>query len=546
MWKFKRSDILSKNVSCWERNIMFALKENNIDRSESRKDFLTTVVGIYVFLIITGLPLVFRDKYFDILVVKYYFYCICTVTMLIFVLGYFAIVGRKKAFLTFSDLTLKNVLRRIKVSDYAVLIYLLVSIISTISSDFLYESFWGNEGRYTGLFLISLYVASYFCVSRFWIFKRWYFDCLLIAGVLVCILGITDYFQLDILHFKIMMLESQKAIFTSTLGNINTYTAYVGVITAVSMVLFTTCETRKQIIWYYICMIISFFAIIMGVSDNAYLSLGALFGFLPLFIFGSRRGIKRYFVTVATFFSVVQCIDLINTALGDRVLGIDSALDVVMAFKGLHYLVTILWLICIVLHCLDFKGKGQRKEHGNLFRYIWLGILVLIVFAIVYVLYDCNVAGNSERYKSFSSYLFLNDDWGSHRGYIWRNAIESFSKFSFWKKMFGYGPETFGILLLQKTANNKYHEIFDNAHNEYLHCLITVGIAGVVSYVTFLASCIKNCFKNEKNNIYLMAIAFGIICYSVQAFVNLNLPITTPILWILLGMSAAKTVEKQR
>lgn len=525
---------------------MSALNENNIDRSEPQKGFLATVVGIYVFLIIAGLPLVFRDKYFDILVVKYYFYCICTVIMLVFVLGYFAVAGRKKVLSAFGRLTLKNALKRLNVSDYVALAFLLVSIISTVSSDFLYESFWGNEGRYTGLFLISLYVASYFCVSRFWIFKGWYFDCLLIVGVLVCAFGITDYFQLDILHFKTMMLESQKAIFTSTLGNINTYTAYVGVIAAVSMTLFTTCEKVKRMIWYYICMIVSFFAIIMGVSDNAYLSLGALFGFLPLYIFGSRRGIKRYFVAVATFFSVVQCIDWINTALGDQVLGIDSALNVVMAFKGLHCLVVMLWLICIFLHCIDLKGKRQRKEYGNLFRYIWLGLLVLIVFAIVCVFYDCNVAGNSKRYESFSSYLFLNDDWGSHRGYIWRNAIESFSKFSFWKKIFGYGPETFGILLLQKTANNKYHEIFDNAHNEYLHCLITVGIAGVVSYVTFLVSCIKNCFKSKKDNIYFAAAAFGIICYSIQAFVNLNLPITTPILWLLLGMSAVKSVGKQR
>jgi hypothetical protein len=508
------------------------------------ESFLAVVLGIYVFLIMTGLPLIFGDKYFDILVVKYCFFCICTIVMLVLVLGYFIVLNRTRVSSNHKNVTLKSILKQLDLSDYTALIFLIVSMISTISSDFGYESFWGNEGRYTGLFLIGLYVASYFCISRFWVFKSWYFNCFLIVGIVVCIFGITDYFQMDILCFKKTMLESQKAIFTSTLGNINTYTAYVGVIMAVAMVLFTTCEKVKMMIWYYVCMLFSFFAIIMGVSDNAYLSLGALFGFLPLYLFGSRIGIKRYFVAVATLFSVFQCIDWINIVQGDKVLGIHSAFNIVISFKGLHYLVVVLWLACVILHRNDFNIKWKHKEYGHLFRYIWLGILALILITILYMFYDCNMAGNAKRYESLSSYLLFNDDWGSHRGYIWRNAVECFSEFSVWKKVFGYGPETFGILLLQRTSGNKYHEIFDNAHNEYLHCLITLGIAGLVSYILFLLSCIRKCFRTKNHNSYFVAVAFGIICYSSQALVNLNLPIVTPVLWIFLGISAAKSIEK--
>jgi len=42
----------------------------------------------------------------------------------------------------------------------------------------------------------------------------------------------------------------------------------------------------------------------------------------------------------------------------------------------------------------------------------------------------------------------------------------------------------------------------------------------------------------------MIALAFGIICYSAQAFVNLNLPIVTPIFWLLLGMGSAKSIEE--
>ena len=116
----------------------------------------------------------------------------------------------------------------------------------------------GNEGRYTGLFLITWYVVSYFCISRFWKYKSWYIDLILIAGVLVCLFGITDYFNLDIFKFKALMLPEQRPIFTSTLGNINTYTAYVGIITAIATVLFVAEKKRIKMFFYCVCMVINF------------------------------------------------------------------------------------------------------------------------------------------------------------------------------------------------------------------------------------------------------------------------------------------------
>ena len=74
--------------------------------------------------------------------------------------------------------------------------------------------------------------------------------------------------------------------------------------------------------------------------------------------------------------------------------------------------------------------------------------------------------------------------------------------------------------------------------------LVTVGILGVTSYILFVLSFIKKCFRC-KNNYYIIAIAFGVICYSAQALVNLNLPIVTPIFWLLLGMGSAKTIGKE-
>lgn len=511
-----------------------------------KKSFLTYLIGVYVLLVGIGLPLVVRDKYFDILVVKYYYYCFCTITMLLLFLMYLIINRTININSTLKGINIKYLVSRLTIVDVLILLYWIIAFISTLTSNYVYEAFWGNEGRYTGLFLITLYVLSYFCVSRLLIFKRWYLDSLIATGIGVCIFGITDYFNLDIFNFKSTMLIEQKAIFTSTIGNINTYTAYLGIVIGIVVVLFAAEKDHLRRCFYYVGMVIGFFAIIMGVSDNAYLSLAALFGLLPLYLFNNSLGVKRYLIIIATFFTVIQCIDWINLLFANKVIGIDSAFNYVIGFKWLHYLVILLWSGVVLFNITEKNRKNKLENYGNKYIYAWIAFISLVILGILFVLYDCNIAGNIKRYSFASNYFLLNDDWGTHRGYIWRKAMECFFALPTWNKIVGYGPETFGILLLSKTMDNPYNEVFDSAHNEYIHSLITVGILGMAFYVLALIVFIKRCYNEKNNNPYILAIAFGVICYSVQAFVNLNLPIVTPILWLLLSMGSAKSLYKMK
>ena len=347
---------------------------------------------------------------------------------------------------------------------------------------------------------------------------------------------------MDLLKFKVSMVEAEKFMFTSTIGNINTYTALVGMIVAVTAILYGTEKEKKRIRFYYVCMIIGFFAIITGISDNAYLSLAALFGLAPLYLFKDKCGIRRYLVIIATFFSVIQCIDWINISMAGRVLEIDSVFRIIVNYSGLLYIAIGLWLVTALAYLLNYKTKKDKaisdyKESiGGEVRIIWLIIIFIIICSGVFLLLDVNVNGNAERYGVISNYLLLNDDWGTHRGYIWRNAMESFQTFSPFKKLFGFGPDTFGIVLLNKTKDNVYHELFDNAHNEYLHYLITVGILGLAAYLTFLVSFVVRCIRMGRNNPCVIAAVMAVVCYSTQAFVNLNLPIATPVMWMMLTL----------
>lgn len=52
-------------------------------------------------------------------------------------------------------------LNALKMSDWAMIIFLIAVTISTLQSEYRFESFWGNEGRYMGMFLILLYGISF-------------------------------------------------------------------------------------------------------------------------------------------------------------------------------------------------------------------------------------------------------------------------------------------------------------------------------------------------------------------------------------------------
>lgn len=514
-----------------------------MERQNVKKDFLSVILEIYVLMIGIGLPLIVRDGYFDILVIKYFYFCGCTITLMVLMIGYSLTAGKKRLMMYLKKISFEKLINSMNLADYAVIAYLIVAIISTITSDYLYESFWGNEGRFTGLFLITLYIIAYFCVSRFWDFKDSHINLILGTGAIVSLFGITDYFQMDVFHFKSQMIAEQIPIFTSTIGNINSYTAYIAIVLAIATVLYAKSKDKKHTIFYYICMFLGFLAIIMGVSDNAYLSLGALFGLLPFYLFGTKNGVKKYLIILATFFLVIQLIHWINITYANTVLGIDSAFNMIVNLSFLPVILIVLWGGIITWNFIDKKGIKADRNYGNLLKYLWSVMLIILGVAFLYILYDCNIAENAERYGSLSNYVLFNDDWGTHRGYIWRNAVECYKEFPIWKKLVGSGPETFGILISSKTKFNPYNQLFDSAHNEYLQILLTLGITGLISFLLFILASIKKCFS-YKNSLYVEAIAFGIICYSVQAFVNLNVPIVASVFWLLLGMCMAKSVEK--
>lgn len=530
------------------------LNEGTKKLLEAWRKFNSFVVGIFTVLIISVFPLVFHDYYHDILVVKYVFYYGSVILMIVVMLAgavfFFYKDKHELGGNAVKEMCSKAKLDALKKSDWAMMFFLIAVTVSTLQSEYRFESFWGNEGRYMGMFLILLYGISFFVISRCLRYSQWYLDVFLAAGIVACMIGILHFFKIDPIGFKRGLRGDDYVIFTSTIGNINTYTSYVAMVSGMGAVMFSVEKNTYRRLWYLIAAVISLFALIVGISDNAYLALLVLFGLLPLYLFRNIDGVKRYVLLLAVLFTEFQVIGTISYKFPNHVIEFQGLMNVIASFSGLTYLIIGLWGCAVCLYLIAHKLPKNHLLHSgsNIGRWVWLSVILLVCMGAAYMLYDVNIAGNIEKYGALNQYLLLNDDWGTHRGYIWRIGMEFYQKQPIHHKLFGYGPDTFGIITVKNYFEDmvrRYGEKFDSAHNEYLQYLVTIGIVGLTAYLALLTTSIIEMLRTLKKSPELIAIAFAIICYGAQAAVNISVPIVAPIMLTLmmLGVAAVRNVS---
>ena len=525
--------------------------------------FVGNVTAIATLLLLFVFPLyITSENYSNILRAKYKFFWLMVVVLaavcLLAGLAWLFIdrmeyggAGMKKFFSRMKPSNWKAVF---PVSERGLLTFIVIALLSTLTSEYLYESFWGNEGRYSGFFLLLLYVVMYFLLSRFLRFRQWYLDAFLLSSSLAGLFGITDYFRMDIMGYKVGVPQITADIFTSTFGNINTFTAFLGMALAVAAALFAVEKNGKRALWYFLHLAIASAALITSQSDNGYLAVAALFISLPFFLFKTRMGLRRYLVILAVFFSAAAWVGWVNVAMEETVIGLSGIGGVVTTLPGLPVLAAALWLAAVALFVLDRKReKAGKNGDGDglsddplspLPRRIWMWAMIAAVLAVAVMFVDANFLGHGERYGALGQFLVFDDSWGTNRGFVWRITFEDYrNKFTPLQRVLGYGPDTFGIITTKFNKMEMHYatgQIYDSAHNAYIHYFATIGPIGLAGYLVFLIGSLKRFASAVKEKPVTLAVFAAVLCYSAQALVNIDLPIVTPFLWGFLAVGAAR------
>ena len=132
----------------------------------------------------------------------------------------------------------------------------------------------------------------------------------------------------------------------------------------------------------------------------------------------------------------------------------------------------------------------------------------------------------------------LSDDFGSHRGEIWKAGWQSFLE----KPWFGGGPgtaaERFDIRWSRyiEALGRERVVVVGNAHNVYLGYLMNLGVFGGGAYIAAVICTLITWIRRRGENALIPALGSAFLCYLIQDFFGLGLCLTQPMLWVVWGL----------
>ncbi len=504
------------------------------------------LLNYYLALMFTVFPLFASDAYFNIRHDKYYLFLALTGVV---VVSEIALVLSNKFDLNNSnspdvETSKKTWYQSFSITDWAMIVFLISSTLSTLFSPYAHEfSIFGTIGRNNGLLLIIFYVGIYFVITRLHYHMDYVFLAFAGASAVVYLLSVLNYHYIDPLGMYSQLDAATIEDFTSTIGNKNLLSSYI----CVSLPVFITMSVHtKQKLYralYLAASALGFMALMTADSDSGILGMGVFFVVFLIWYSSNISRLKYYFLNITIMLASAKLLKLITVILESlfdcKTKGIDR-FQAIFIESGIGYaLIVVSAVITAVLFFIDFK-----KPSLTISKAVPISLTVVfsaIAITILGIVFYYSVIDTKTDLGSLERLIRFNDKWGTHRGFMWIKSFDIFGDASFIQKLFGTGPDTYHSAFspyFNELA--KYGDTSTNAaHNEYINYLITIGIAGLGSYLAAIGGCIARAVKSAKSNPLAIVFVSAVICYSVQAFVNIAQPITTPLFIIFLALTEA-------
>lgn len=505
---------------------------------------LTRFVGAaFAFFVMLLHPIIYDDLFFNINRFKHAVYC------------YSAYLGLG-AYMLFFYMKRKSLTGKIyepfslSVADWGMMAFSVVSIISCALSSDPQSAFTGDEGRKSGLLFILAMACIHIIVARAPGAGKYAVRGLLISGFWVSLLGVLNFFYIDPLGFYGPRLgKSSVPRFISTIGNIDFFAAFLCLYLPAIMVFCVRTRGIKSFLCFP-AIAVGSAAVIAARADGAMVALAfSLFAAL-LFAVNSRQGLAQAFYAIAAMLCGFVAMAIFTQAHPEGFMTLDKSLQ--------EYLVKfphITTFAIVVLLCASYathKSKKlviSKKSARFLKRILWFIFFCILFASVSLFIYYSVIDTQTELSGSMKLFRFT-DKWGTHRGGVWVRCMKLYGESPLRVKLVGFGPD-----LLKKPLADAYgKEIidycnlsFDNAHNELIQYLLTLGGLGLSAYLFFVIGGMHTLYRRMKQCPYAAAAFAAAATYLVHAIVTVNQPITTPLLFLLLsaGASCMKTGRKK-
>lgn len=482
---------------------------------------------MYLFLLCSLFLLWFTDYYYNLTDTKYYFYVAITavfmlLTGVLYILHKLQLKKDGKA-------TSWRELFHFSITDILLLLGLVSYVVTTILSKYPSASCFGML-RHTGLIFTVFLAGTYFIISRLYLQQQSIILLFLGTVGIVVLIGICQFFYIDPLGFFKEVSDYQSNFYLSTMGNINFFSSLICLSLPLAMVLFLYCENTISKVIYSLSMILGFIGLMIANSDSGYLGVFAILFVIAFFAFKNMQYLKRYLLILLYFLGTFKLIGILLLLVGDA----SRPLHTFSHFIAYRPLALILFIFVLLTYLVIDAFKNKIEKYYPTIQKTGRGFLLILVGAVICGFIYFSWINTKQPLGTFENYFRYNDAWGTGRGLIWNRLIYSFTQLPFTQILFGHGLDTTRLLFIDTFGETM--AIYDNAHNEILQYLVTTGIVGLLLYLSVFISSLKRLWIYIKKEPYAFALGATILCYLIQSVVNINQPITTPLLFMFLGM----------
>lgn len=483
-------------------------------------------------------PILFHNKLYDLTVTRYYTFLV--ISFLCFGLH----VLNEIIFLvvTFVDhKRVKNSVNR-KITVLSGL-FLLAAGCAYMVSPYQQFALAGFANRYVGLMFMAAIGCSYFTISSCYVLQEIDLILAMAAGVFVNGLAILNYFGIDLFQFFVDLAPAQSSLFISTMGNVDVYGVYALMTLSISLYSAMKNDSQIKAYFYLICAFIAACGTIVSGSDAAFLGV-LLFMVVSLYmLMDSITHLIDWLGMLLVFVLSIKGLDILISGHSDSVRTLRGWFAVVSKNMGWG-LTVILTILIFVLAVINKKWNGQIsdkivKRVRKIYMIVMVCTIVAMVIAVIFI-----TNGNASQDAWYSKYVVFNDEWGSGRGFIWKNLLEGFHNFPVVNKILGMGEATIRSVLSDYSSihwNLLNGQVVDSAHNIPLQILITEGIFGFAVYIAMIVNAIQvmiNKSRKELCSTQYLYVVIGltvIVCFVQSLFCILEV-ITFPIFMCYVAM----------
>ena len=379
------------------------------------KNILAKITEVYIVVMIMLFPLLVNSTgFFRILEAKYsYFLIINTIYIsVLFVIILYYWLFRNT-----------NIFKEIKLHkiQWAVIVFLVINIISTILSPFLKEyNLFVGVGRAEGLISITLYCLSFLNITMFGEFKERYIVYFSVASITVSSVAILQYIGFNPFNMYQNGIGTHNVSFIGTIGNIAFVSAFYCIYLTISMASYVFIEEDKKYIKiiHLLSIYMGFFIFeVLDVLGGAVAFCGTLVLTIPFIITNSKR-LSRLLIVGAMILlgyltniivNPVYYYDIGKLKLDFQINEIAIALlAVIVIFIGLAH----------VLKNREFDISKNKK----VIKLFYLALVLCVVIGVA-TIYFVNFSDGFLYEIHEILHGNLDDDFGTYRIFLWKRSL---------------------------------------------------------------------------------------------------------------------------